>query len=671
MSHTHEYPCSVFRGPAFGARRSLSFLRQGPGPFFLAVFLLVSGLPPYPGLISDGLLRQSAWAEEDAASGGFIPAAPEKLMGGTDGGETSSPPASGAVIPHITAAPASLPPGGRGRLRIRFPLPPDHRLYADALDIRVPAIPGISPAGLITPTPVEKKEPDGKNTLFYTDTPLFEIPFTISESAASGELAIPVDVSWRACSAAACFFPEKKKLVVSLHINPAASDRESISGSAASGSVISGTAAPEEAVKSVENENPFQRTARRFGMIGVLAAAFFWGFLASLTPCVYPMIPITVSVIGGGNTGGIGRGFFLSLVYVLGMSLTYAALGAAAAMSGSLFGACSGHPAVRIAVGLLFIILSLSLFDVFHFRMPGALAARLGGNSGGTAGIFLTGMASGLVAGPCVGPLLAGLLIYIAGLGSYVTGFLMMWSFSLGMGLLFLVIGTFSGAAASLPRSGEWMVRLKYFFGFFMLGAALYYLSPVLPEPAVFLSAGILLTAAGLCAGAAQLPEPDAGAGTFIGKALAISLFICGAALCARTAWRFPAGISECAEPAHQSASIEWMADEPAALAAARKSGKPVFLDFTADWCTICKKLKTQTFSDAAVADLVNRKFIALQIDCTDADNPEVRALGKKYQVAGLPTMMFMDHAGGLRPEMTITRFIPPGELRSRLAAVP
>ena len=204
-----------------------------------------------------------------------------------------------------------------------------------------------------------------------------------------------------------------------------------------------------------------------------VAAAYLGGVLASLTPCVYPMIPITAGVIGGANIGGgKGKGFLLSLLYVGGMAVTYAGLGLFAALTGRFFGAVNTSPWTYILVGNVVLILALAMLGVF--RMP-TVSVFSGQRRTGLAGIFLVGMSTGLVAGPCTAPVLGTLLAYVASTGRALTGAVLLFVFSLGMGTLLLVVGTFSGILAALPRSGRWMVGIQKGLGGIMLLLAEYF----------------------------------------------------------------------------------------------------------------------------------------------------------------------------------------------------
>lgn len=208
-------------------------------------------------------------------------------------------------------------------------------------------------------------------------------------------------------------------------------------------------------------------------LLASLVIAFLGGILASLTPCVYPMIPITAGVIGHANVGGSKRrGFVLSLTYVIGMALTYAALGIFAAATGRFFGSINSSPWTFLVVGNVFLLFGLGMLDVV--QLP-SFAGKFTNKRLGIAGIFLAGVSSALVAGPCTTPVLGSLLAYTASSQSLIMGGLLLFVFSLGMGALLLGVGTFSSFLASMPRSGVWMVKIKKTMGLLMLAMAQYF----------------------------------------------------------------------------------------------------------------------------------------------------------------------------------------------------
>lgn len=222
--------------------------------------------------------------------------------------------------------------------------------------------------------------------------------------------------------------------------------------------------------------NSFE-TYLQAGSVLTYAAVFAGGVLISATPCVYPVLPITVGYIGGRSQGSKAKGFFLSLSYVLGMAVIYAALGSVAAATGQVFGQAAASPVTNIVVGNICILMALSLLDVFHLPMPSFLAGLPSGKRrSGMLGAFAVGMASGLVVGPCTAPVLGALLVYVGAKQNVLFGTSLLFVFALGMGSLLLVIGTFTGLLANLPKSGRWTEAVKKGFGFFLILVGEYFL---------------------------------------------------------------------------------------------------------------------------------------------------------------------------------------------------
>ncbi len=229
-------------------------------------------------------------------------------------------------------------------------------------------------------------------------------------------------------------------------------------------------------------ENRFSRTLREDGLWAALLLMFVAGFLASLTPCVYPLIPITIGIFGARGASSRLEALSLSATYVLGIAVTYSALGVAAASFGGIFGAAMQHVAVKVGLAALFVVLALSSLGVFTLRLPGDLQTRLNEVGGaGYLGALLMGLVAGIIAAPCVGPIVAGVLLYVAEQQDPLLGWLMLFVFALGLGLIFLVLGTFSSLVGKLPKSGPWMDGVKAFFAAIFLAMALYYARYVFP----------------------------------------------------------------------------------------------------------------------------------------------------------------------------------------------
>lgn len=206
-------------------------------------------------------------------------------------------------------------------------------------------------------------------------------------------------------------------------------------------------------------------------------AVFLAGVLVSFTPCVYPVIPLTLGFIGAKSAGSRWKGFFLSLVYVLGMALTYAVLGAFAALSGSLFGNVGSSPWSYFVIANLCLVLGLSMFDVIRIpQLSLAVKTPAGPNKGGYFGAFVVGLISGLIVGPCTAPVLASVLLYVASKQNVVYGFGLLFSFGYGVGFLMILLGTFTGLLSSIPKSGPWLDKVKQAFGWLLIFGAEYFL---------------------------------------------------------------------------------------------------------------------------------------------------------------------------------------------------
>ncbi len=211
-------------------------------------------------------------------------------------------------------------------------------------------------------------------------------------------------------------------------------------------------------------------------MIFSYIAVYIGGVLASFTPCIYPVIPITVAYIGSQSRGSKMRGFLLSIVYVLGTSVTYTVLGSFAALSGRLFGQFQSNPWTYIIVANICIFLGLSMLDVFTLRVPQFISSSPSSRKKGYVGSFLLGGASGLILGPCTVPILSVLLGYVASKENVIYGTSLLFVFSLGLGTLLVILGTFTGLISSIPKAGAWMVKVQKAFGWALLALGEYFL---------------------------------------------------------------------------------------------------------------------------------------------------------------------------------------------------
>ena len=407
------------------------------------------------------------------------------------------------------------------------------------------------------------------------------------------------------------------------------------------------------------------------GSLVAFAVAFAGGVLTSLTPCVYPLIPITVSIFGARQSRSRAQGALLSGLYVLGIATTYSALGASAALTGKAFGTAMQNPWVLAAVALVFLAMAASMFGAFELQLPPALAARLSTVGGaGHAGAFAMGLVAGLVAAPCTGPVLAAALAYVATQGSVAYGVAIMFSYALGIGLLFFVLGAFS---VSLPKSGPWMDAVKSAFGVALLAMALVYLKDAFPAARALFSpspaaawTAALVAAAGVLLGALQ--------GSFAGGGSRPVLKGAGVALVA-LAVVYALGGAGVREAAASADGIAWKVNqETEGLALARAEGRPVIIDFWGDWCAACKELDRTAWSDPRV-QAEARRFVTIKMD-NSADklaDPRTSALVdavfEKYGILGQPTVLFIDGRGRELPTR-VTAAVSADEMLRRLRAV-
>jgi thioredoxin:protein disulfide reductase len=371
-----------------------------------------------------------------------------------------------------------------------------------------------------------------------------------------------------------------------------------------------------------------------------VALALGFGLLTALTPCVYPMIPITLAIFGAKGVPR-SRAAALATAYVAGIAMLFGGLGVTFGLLGKAFGAYLGNPWVVVPLALFFIAMALSMFGAFELALPQGLQERLSRVGGrGFGGAFLMGLVGGLIAAPCTGPPLAGLLAYISTTRDGAFGFLLCASYGLGVGLPFLFIATFS---MSLPRSGAWMESVKSFFGIVLLTAALYYLKNIAPPLEHFTSrelrfAGIMaaLVLAGVALGAVHLSFHD-GPVARARKGLGVALAAIG--LFGATNWVLtPKGATE----------LRWLADEPAAVADARAAGRPLLVDFRANWCLPCKEFEVKVFSRPEVAEAMQR-YTLLRVDLThEDDEPALGAVKKKYGADTLPAIRLVRPDGSI-----------------------
>ncbi|MDH3279889.1 MAG: protein-disulfide reductase DsbD [Gammaproteobacteria bacterium] len=406
-------------------------------------------------------------------------------------------------------------------------------------------------------------------------------------------------------------------------------------------------------------------TGTERGFWGYVLAAFWTGVLLTFTPCVLPMIPILSSVIvGQGKQTTKARGGALSIAYVLGTAVTYTAVGVVAGATGDQLQAYFQNVWAIGAVSSVLVILALSMFGMFEIQMPSFVQSRLQhrtqGLRGGAFGmVFGLGLVSALIVGACVSPLLILALGVAIAQGDPVLGGAIMFSMALGMGVFLIALGF--GAAFLLPRAGIWMERVKQAFGVLLLAVAIYLLGTIPTIPVLYLWAGLLIITA-IYLGAMQSLPGDASGWRYLAKGVGVFILVWGvlALLGGMNGSRdilkplvLTAGFAR-SEPAGPElftrvASIEQLDTE---LERARTAGKPVLLDYYADWCVDCVRMERATFQHDEVNRLLREGFVTLQVDVTDPHDEATKAIRKRYGVFGPPAMLFFAASGEERADL-------------------
>ena len=410
----------------------------------------------------------------------------------------------------------------------------------------------------------------------------------------------------------------------------------------------SATAEPATAIAAI--------AADGFGLDATLRGGRFWsvvgvfflaGVLLSLTPCVLPMLPILSSIIvGHGGAPSRGRGFALAASYSLGMALVYTAFGVAAGLAGEGLAASLQNPWVLGVFALGLVALSLSMFGVYELQLPGAVTSQLAGASqrlpaGRAASVFAMGGVSALIVSPCVAAPLAGALVYLSQTRDVWLGGSALFALAAGMSVPLLLVGASAGAL--LPKAGAWMDEVKRFFGILLLGVALYTVQTVLPAPLVLALWGALAVgAAVLVARVGSMSRRAWRVGVAGVFGLVGLMQFVGAASGGTDPLQPLAHLrGGAAAEALPFKRVRSVAELDAAL---QSAGRPVMLDFYADWCVSCKEMERFTFTDAAV----QRKLadaVLLKVDVT-ANNDDDRALLKRFGLFGPPGTIFFDNAG-------------------------
>lgn len=417
---------------------------------------------------------------------------------------------------------------------------------------------------------------------------------------------------------------------------------------------------------------------------------FIGGLLTSLTPCVYPLIPITVSVFGARKDSGRGKSLLLTSAFIIGMGVVFSALGVAAARTGAAFGQVLGSRWVVLGLAAVLLALAASMFGAFELALPSSLNQKLSRVGGaGVVGAFLMGSVAGFLAAPCTGPVLAGLLAYVAKTQSTALGAGLLFVYALGVGVPFFLIGVF---ALRLPKSGVWMEWVKSLLGLILVALAAMYVKDAFPAfgkavaaaagqlgqwPGAWIAAAIVIL--GLLAGAVHRSFGEGGTQATL-KAAGVVLVVGGLVLRGGAMNASPvgalwvrAGWAKASKPAVVAWTLRFDGSEGLApfdrtLKLASEQHRPVMIDFFADWCAACKELDRKTYIAPSVARASNR-FVNIKVDATH-DPDAIEKLFARFGIQGLPTVAFISSKGQVLDAPRITGFLPPSQFLGALKKV-
>ncbi len=465
---------------------------------------------------------------------------------------------------------------------------------------------------------------------------------------AAGDVRLRASVTAQACNNTQCLPPETVRTGVDVTIAPIGSAFTPINEGLFERIVNDPSKASDQA-----DTSDLASKSLPLLLIGI----FFAGLALNLTPCVFPLIPITVGFFTQQTKDREGSTFPLALAYVLGIAVTYSVLGVLAALSGAIFGSALQSPWVVGLIVVVLLSLATSMFGLWELRVPGWAQKASGGRTG-FFGALIMGLVMGFVAAPCIGPFVVGLLTYVGQKGDPFLGFLLFFTLALGLGVPYLILGTFTGAVNRLPASGMWMIGVRRVFGVILVAMAAYFAAPLMPgDSGRWLMAGVLVLG-GLYLLVVDRTGHEQPTIDRVMRVLSAAMLVAGVLMAPGLRHGDGAGGAD-------EGLLEWQAYEAAAAEAAIAGGRPVILDFYADWCAPCRELDEKTFADPTVRDSL-AGYSRFKVDLTRSSEAN-QALTAQFGVVGVPTIVVFD---GGEEIFRITGFEPPERFLKRLQGI-
>jgi len=387
----------------------------------------------------------------------------------------------------------------------------------------------------------------------------------------------------------------------------------------------------------------------------VLTGILVGGIALNLTPCIYPLIPITVSYFGGRSGAGRGKTTVHGISYILGLALTNSTLGVIAALTGGFLGSLLQNSFILVGIAIILMLFAFSLFGFWEIRIPPAFSTLASRTYSGYGGSLFMGLTLGIVAAPCIGPFVIGLLSWIAAIGKIWFGFTVFFILSLGMGLPLFILAVFSGSINQLPRSGEWLIWVKKLMGWILVGMAAYFIRPILSELLSIALYSTIAASAGIHLGWLEKSSAPSLAFRKFRQLVGISCLGFGMVIMGMFITRGP--------------GVTWVSYNETILEQAKGEGKPLILDFYAAWCTPCRELDSTTFHNPEVVAL-SSQFTMIKIDLTTEANQKYQALIDAYDIKGVPTIIFIDAQGVEKRELRLVDYMSAENFLKRMRAL-
>lgn len=495
----------------------------------------------------------------------------------------------------------------------------------------------------------------------YEGTVLIGSMFIPETSVTNGEYKIIQNLTYQACDDKMCYAPRSINIETPVKINKDGLSSDYINrdifskidfNKPAHSEIIKGETKISENPRSetpASDEEQVSRFIEERGILLGIILIFLGGLALNLTPCIYPLIPITISYFGAQVSGNKFQSIMMGVFYALGMAVTYSSLGLFAALTGSLLGTALQNPFVIIAVALVLFVLSLSMFGLYEIKIPQKLAMAGGKSRTGYFGSLLMGLLVGFIAAPCIGPFVLSLLVYVGKIGNPLTGFLLFFVLSMGLGLPYVFLAASSSSLSKLPRSGEWMEGVKIIFGFILIIMGINTLAPVIPKNIYAILFPLFIILSGCYLLLIDKKGLTSKVFTKIKFIIAILAIIYGS-------WNL--------KPESVKESVEWkMLNSIQQITESIKTEKkPVLIDFYADWCAQCKELDEFTYTDKDIIELT-KSTNNIKIDLTK----ENTGITDKFGIKGLPVVIFMNSSGEEIKELRVTGFLNPKEFGKKL----